>query len=83
MRDAPVANFAHASASYAASRRGGCPPERARRELALPSGRAAKLETWLLAKGGGPQSQRPSFARHRQHVGAVLACGGFPVLRRP
>ena len=73
----------HASASYAACRRGGAPPERARQELALPPARAARLERWLLSKSGGPQSQRPRFARHEAHVGAVMALGGFPVLRRP
>jgi len=73
----------HSSASYAACRRGGAPPERARVELALPAAAASRLEGLLLAKGGGPQAQRPAFARHGPHVAAVLAAGGFPVLRRP
>jgi hypothetical protein len=83
MRHVPSATFAHASAAYVACRRGGSSPARARQELALPAGRAAKLEAWLLAKGGGPQAQRPKFARHETHVESALALGGFPVLRRP
>jgi hypothetical protein len=83
MKAVPRAACAHASASYVACRRGGAPPDRARQELELPQAAAAKLERLLRAKGGGPQSQRPRFAHHEPHVCAVLAAGGYPVLRRP
>jgi hypothetical protein len=83
MKPISEAAFAHASTSYAACRRGGAPPERARLELALPRASAKKLERILLAKRGGPKSQGPRYARHAPHVAAVQALGGFPVLRRP
>ena len=83
MKHVPSDALVQASALYVACRRGGAPPARVRQELALPEPTAAKLEQLLLAKGGGPQSQRPRFARHEPHVRAVMAAGGFPVLRRP
>jgi hypothetical protein len=83
MKPIAPSDFAHASAAYVACRRGGAPPERARQELALAPPAASRLERMLRTKGGGPQSQRPRFARHELHVAAVLAAGGFSVLRRP
>jgi hypothetical protein len=83
MKHVPSDALAQASALYVAFRRGGAPPARARQELALPEATAAQLERLLQARGGGPQSQRPRFARHEAHVAAVLMQGGFPVLRRP
>jgi hypothetical protein len=71
------------SAAYANLRYEGFPPPRAQAELGLAEGRAAKLERMFLNRPGGPQSQRPRFARHAAHVSAVLSAGGFPVLRRP
>jgi hypothetical protein len=72
------------SASYAVLRREGRPPPRARVELGLAQPMAAKLERLFLARNaGGPQTQRPRFARHAAHVGAVLAAGGYPSLERP
>jgi hypothetical protein len=31
--------------------------------------------------GAGPDAMRPRFARHETHAAAVLAAGGYPVLR--
>jgi hypothetical protein len=83
MKHVPSDGIVQASALYVAYRRGGAPPARARQELALPESTAAKLEQLLQSKAGGPQSQRPRFARHGEHVASVLAHGGFPAMRRP
>jgi hypothetical protein len=70
-----------ASASYAACRFGGVPPEIARVELALPVETAAELERlFLTRRAGGPGFMRPRFARHLAHVEAVMAEGGYPAL---
>jgi hypothetical protein len=70
-----------ASASYAACRHGGAPPDLARVELALPAETAAKLERLFQRRpGGGPGAMRPRFARHAAHVQAVMAEGGYPAL---
>ena len=70
-----------ARASYAVSRRGGRPPELARAELGLPAEVAAGLERLFRSLGGGgPDPMRPRFARHRAHVRAVLAQGGYPAI---
>lgn len=72
-----------ASASYAVLRQGGSTPEAARALLDLPNATAARFERLFRARtGGGPDPMRPAFARHTAHVRAVLAEGGFPVLRR-
>lgn len=70
-----------ASASYAALRHGGSPPWAARAQLGLKATVAARLE-WLFQRrvGGGPDPMRPRFARHDEHVAAVLAKGGYPRL---
>ena len=70
-----------ARASYYACRQGGAPPGLARVELALPAETAARLERLFRAQaGGGGDAMRPRFARHRAHVAAVLALGGYPAL---
>lgn len=73
-----------ASASYAALRHEGLPPRRAQAELGLAEGRARNLERLFLARtGGGVDPMKPRFALHDAHVCAVLAAGGYPLLRRP
>lgn len=70
-----------ASASYAACRHGGAPPDLVRVELALPPETAAKLERLFRARTCGPAGgMRPRFARHAAHVQAVTAEGGYPAL---
>ena len=70
-----------ASASYAACRHGGAPPDLVRVELELPPEIAARLERLFRARsGGGVDAMRPAFARHEAHVRAVMAQGGYPVL---
>ena len=70
-----------ARASYYACRHGGAPPGLAQVELALPAETAARLEQLFQARaGGGADPMRPRFARHRAHVKAVLAEGGYPAL---
>jgi hypothetical protein len=72
------------SATYAALRHGGSSPTKARLQLGVEEMEAARLEKLFLARAGrGPDAMRPSFARHRQHVAAVTAAGGFPVLKLP
>jgi hypothetical protein len=72
------------SASYSACRHGGAPPELARVELELPPETAERLERLFKARpGGGVDAMRPRFARHRSHVEAVMAEGGYPVLAGP
>jgi hypothetical protein len=73
-----------ASACYVNLRYEGYPPPRARAELGLSEGPAAKLERLFLTRcAEGRSAMRPKFARHAKHVAAVRAAGGFPVLRRP
>ena len=70
-----------ASASYAACRHGGAPPDIVRVQLELPAETAAELERLFRARpGGGPGLMRPRFARHAAHVEAVMAQGGYPAL---
>ena len=69
------------SASYAALRYQGVPSPAARAELELPARTAARFERLFLARpGAGPDPMRPRFARHEEHVAAVTAQGGYPVL---
>jgi hypothetical protein len=71
-------------ASYFACRLGGAPPELTQTELGLTSEAVVCLERLFQARpGGGTEPMKPRFARHGDHVAAVLAAGGFPVLRRP
>ncbi len=68
--------------SYFASRHGGASPEFARLELALPAATGAALEQLFQRRPtGGTDPMRPRFARHSAHVDAVMAQGGYPVLR--
>ncbi len=70
-----------ASASYAACRFGGAPPDIAQVQLALPAETATELERLFRARpGGGAHAMRPRFARHEAHVEAVIAMGGYPAL---
>ncbi len=70
-----------ASASYAACRHGGAPPDLVRVELELPAEAAARLERLFRARpGGSGDAMRPRYARHEAHVRAVSAQGGYPVL---
>jgi hypothetical protein len=69
-----------ASASYAAARHGGAPPDFVAVELALPPETAVKLERLFQRRGGGVHAMKPRFARHESHVAAVLAEGGYPAL---
>jgi hypothetical protein len=70
-----------ASASYAACRHGGSPPDIVRVQLALPPETAAELERLFQRRpGGGHGALRPRFARHQAHVQAVMAQGGYPAL---
>ena len=70
-----------ASAAYVACRYGGAPPGLARVELELAAEVAEGLEQRFQARpGGGPDPMKPRFARHAEHVSAVMAAGGYPVL---
>jgi hypothetical protein len=70
-----------ASASYAALRHGGTPATRAQTELGLQAPVASRFERLFRARGGGgADPMRPIFARHREHVRAVTAAGGYPSL---
>ena len=67
---------------YAALRHGGEPVWRARVALGLADEAAARLERqFQRRRDGGPDPMRPRFARHAEHVAAVLGEGGYPVLR--
>jgi hypothetical protein len=69
-------------ASYAVCRHGGAPPDLARVELDLPPEAAARLERLFRARSGASgDAMRPRYARHEAHVGAVIAQGGYPVLK--
>ena len=73
-----------ASASYAALRYEGIPPPRARAALGLAQDTAECLERLFQARpGGGDDPMRPRFARHAEHVRAVVGQGGYPVLPDP
>ena len=73
-------NTSIASASYAALRQGGAPPDHARAQLSLGRETALELERWFCKRRGG--ALRPRFARHDAHVRAVLEQGGFPALAK-
>lgn len=53
-------------------------------ELAIGDDQAVWLEGVFrrAPAGRGMDAMRPRFARHEQHVAAVLAQGGFPALTR-
>jgi hypothetical protein len=70
-----------ASASYAACRYGGAPPDIVQVQLDLPAETAAALERLFRARsGGGAYAMRPRFAWHDAHVEAVAREGGYPAL---
>lgn len=74
----------HITSSYAALRYGGASQGRAQAELAISPGEAA-VQEWIFNVGRPGKMldrMRPRFARHRGHVAAVLAAGGFPALKR-
>ena len=70
--------------TYAALRFSGASESRARIELGLAPRRGRELEAMLRASRPGNRAdrERPRFARCAQHVAAVKAAGGFPVLGR-
>ena len=74
----------HTPSTYAALRYGGASQDRARAELAITPLEAQRLETSFHAARPGKliDRMRPRFARHRDHVVAVLAAGGYPAIRR-
>jgi len=67
--------------AYAALRHGGASEKRAGQELGLRPAVAARLERRLQRGSRGPDAMRPAYARHDEHVDAVLSRGGYPVLR--
>ena len=74
-------SLSFASASYAACRYGGAPPDVVRVELDLPAEAAARLERLFRARpGASGDAMRPRYARHEAHVRAVSAEGGYPAL---
>jgi len=84
-----MATSSHIPSSYAALRYGGASPGRAQAELAISLGHAQKLEAIfnVARPGKAMHRMRPRFARHDEHVAAVIgaaaaSAGGFPVLRR-
>ena len=71
------------TARYAASRHGGAPPDLVAVELALPARAAAELERLFQHRPGrAGDAMKPRFARHAEHVAAVMAEGGYPALVR-
>ncbi|MBU1377212.1 MAG: hypothetical protein KKE02_09975 [Alphaproteobacteria bacterium] len=74
----------HITSTYAALRYGGASQDRARAELAITPGEAHMQERiFNVARPGKMLDRmRPRFARHEAHVAAILAAGGYPVLRR-
>ena len=70
--------------TYAALRYSGASEGRARIELGLAPRRGRELEAMFRAPRPGDRAdrERPRFARCAQHVAAVKAAGGFPVLCR-
>jgi hypothetical protein len=70
-----------ASKRYAALRYEGVPPPRVRATLGLTPAIAADLERLFMGRpGGGEDPMRPRFARHAEHVAAVMGEGGYPVM---
>ena len=78
-----MATSSHIPSSYAALRYGGASQARAQAELAITPRHAGRLETLFHVPRPGKllDRMRPRFARHEAHVAAVLAGGGYPVLR--
>lgn len=78
-----MANSSHIPSSYTALRYGGASTYRAQAELRISSDHARKLEAIFKVARPGKALDRmqPRFARHAEHVEAVCAEGGYPVLR--
>ncbi len=74
----------HTHSTYAALRYGGASQARAQAELAIPPDQARQMEAIFHVPRPGKQldRMRPRFARHGEHVAAVRATGGYPVLAR-
>ena len=70
--------------SYSVLRHGGASQARACAELGVSFGRGEVLESLFrgVRGGSGADAMRPRFARHAQHVAAVLAAGGYPAIAR-
>ena len=66
---------------YTALRQTGTPAGRAQIELGLATSQARRLETGFRARTarGAGDLQLPKFARHDDHVRAVMEQGGFCV----
>lgn len=70
--------------TYAALRHSGASQGRACAELGLAADRGRRLEALFRVPhpGQGADAARPRFARCAEHAAAVVAAGGYPVLRR-
>ncbi|MBL8772669.1 MAG: hypothetical protein JNK30_14900 [Phenylobacterium sp.] len=70
--------------TYSVLRCGGATPARACAETGVRSGRGSWLEAGFQAGLGVADGRaiRPRFAGHAEHVAAVQAAGGYPVLVR-
>lgn len=77
-------NTSHLTSTYAALRYGGASRARAEALLAITPDEALSQERIfnVARPGKALDRMRPRFARHRAHVAAVLAAGGYPVLAR-
>lgn len=79
-----MATSSHTPSTYAALRYGGASQTRAQAELAISAGEALALERIfrVVRPGKMLDRMRPRFARHDEHVAAVLAAGGYAALTR-
>jgi len=79
-----MATPSHTPATYAALRYGGASQTRAQAELSISVGEAHSLERAFKCVRPGKMldRMRPRFARHDDHVAAVLAAGGYPAIAR-
>ena len=79
-----MATSSHTPSTYAALRYGGASQSRAQAELAISAGEAHCLERIfkVVRPGKMLDRMRPRFARHADHVAAVLAAGGYPAIAR-
>lgn len=75
----PLPPLPRSGQDYAALRQTGTPARRAQLELGLANGQARRLEAGFRGKTarGAGDLQLPKFARHEEHVRAVMAQGGF------
>lgn len=78
-----MTSSSHTPSTYAALRYGGASRSRAQAELAITAGQAGRLETAFNATRPGKMldRMRPRYARHDEHVAAVLVAGGYAALK--